>query len=61
MPAREHDVIQYSEDDPGILTFSRKGMTEIHTVVKSNSQAYVKRGLEGRKIIILVLPEGENE
>jgi hypothetical protein len=57
MPAREEEIYQYSEEDQGVLTFPRKGLTEIHTVVKSNSQAYVKRGLEGRKVIILVLPE----
>jgi hypothetical protein len=57
MPAREDEIYQYPEDDTGILTFPRKGLTEIHTIVKSNSQAYVKRGLEGRKVIILVLPD----
>lgn len=57
---RDNDVYEYSKEDKGVLTFPRAGVTEIHTIVKSNSQAYVKRGLEGRKVIILVLPE-ENE
>jgi hypothetical protein len=57
MSAREAKIHEYSIDDKGVLTFPRKGITEIHTIVKGNSQAYVKRGFEGRKIIILVLPE----
>jgi len=46
-------------NDKGTLIFPRAGITEIHTIVKSNAQAYVKRGLEGRNVIILVLPEDE--
>lgn len=57
MPPREDEIHEYSDNDKGVLTFPRKGITEIHTIVKSNSQAYVKRGLEGRKVIILVLPD----
>jgi len=57
MPARKHVIHEYADDDKGVLTFPRKGITEIHTEVKDNSQAYVKRGLEGRKVIILVLPK----
>jgi hypothetical protein len=57
MPPRESEIHEYSLTDKGVLTFPRKGITEIHTIVKENSQAYVKRGLEGRKVIILVLPD----
>ena len=59
MPARKEEIYEYPEDDEGVLTFPRKGITEIHTVVKDNSQAYVKRGLEKRKVIILVLPDAQ--
>ena len=58
MPARkeEDEILEYGENDPGILTIPRSKIeSEIHTKVKSNSQAYVKRGFEGRKVIVLVL------
>jgi len=55
---RKRDIIKYSENDPGTLTFQRKDIeAEIPTTVTAAAMAYTERGLEGRKVIVLVLRE----
>jgi len=55
---RKRDIIKYSVTDPGTLTFQRKDIeAEIPTTVTAAAMAYTERGLEGRKVIVLVLRE----
>ena len=53
---RKNEITRYKDNDPGIITFSRKDVdAEIPTIVKNGGIAYAGSEFEGKRVIILVL------
>jgi hypothetical protein len=53
---RKNDITRYTDNDPGIITFSRRDVeAEIPTVIKTGGIAYAGSEFEGKRVIVLVL------